>query len=241
MGSRRWPIAKLPLALALVLAVGIAGCGGGDDSGSTTAAITETTAPPALTKEELIAQGDAICAEVNAAVGTVSASNTEGTSQIGQEANLYSGMVERIKDLGTPEDSSGYAEFIAAADELSQAESDAELASERGDEGGLAAAEEEASSALASFQSAAASYGFEDCSEGPSAPVAPATSAPSEEEEAVPSEGVEAEAEEEAAPEAEPAPETGGAGGAAEAAPPSGGGTSGGGTSGGSSGGIGPG
>jgi peptidoglycan DL-endopeptidase CwlO len=240
MGSRRRLIATLPLALAL----GIAGCGGGGDSGTTTAATTETTAPPALSKEELIAQGDAICAEVNAAVGTVSASSTEGSSQIAQEANLYSGMVERIKDLGTPEDSSGYSEFIAAADELSQAESDAQLASERGDESGLAVAQEEASSALASFQSAAGTYGFEDCSEGPSAPVAPTTSAPSSEE-AVPSEGVEAEAEveEEAAPEAEPAPETGGAGGTVEAAPPSGGGTSGGGggTSGGSSGGIGPG
>lgn len=238
MGSRRRLIATLPLVLAL----GIAGCGGGGDSGSTTAATTETTAPPALSKEELIAQGDAICAEVNAAVGTVSASSTEGSSQIAQEANLYSGMVERIKDLGTPEDSSGYAEFIAAADELSQAESDAQLASERGDESGLAIAQEEASSALASFQSAAGTYGFEDCSEGPSAPVAPTTSAPSSEE-AVPSEGVEAEVEEEAAPEAEPAPETGGAGGTVEAAPPSGGGTSGGGggTSGGSSGGIGPG
>jgi hypothetical protein len=202
-----------------------------------------TTTPPALSKEELIAQGDAICAEVNAAVGTVSASSTEGSSQIAQEANLYGGMVERIKDLGTPEDSSGYPEFIAAADELSQAENDAQLASERGDESGLVAAQESASSALASFQSAAGAYGFENCSEGPSAPVSPAANAPSSEE-AVPSEGVEAEVEEEAAaPEAEPAPETGGAGGTAESAPPSGGGTSGGGggTSGGSSGGIGPG
>ena len=243
MGSRRRLIAMLPLALAL----GIAGCGGGGDSDSSTVATTETTAPTALSKEELIAQGDAICAEVNAAVGTVSSSSTEGSSQITQEANLYSGMVERIKDLGAPEDSSGYPEFIAAADELSQAESDAQLASERGDESGLAAAQESVSSALASFQSAAGSYGFEDCSEGPSAPVAPAATAPSSEE-AVPSEGVEAEpeVEEEAAPEAEAAPETGGAGGTVEAAPPSGGGTSGGGsagggTSGGSSGGIGPG
>jgi hypothetical protein len=230
MGSRRRLIATLPLALA----IGIAGCGGGD-SDSTTVATTETTAPPALSKEELIAQGDAICAEVNAAVGTVTASSAEGSSQIAQEADLYGGMVERIKDLGAPEESSGYPEFIAAADELAQAESDVQLASERGEESGLVSAQESASSALASFQSAAESYGFEDCSEGPSAPVAPASSAPSSssEEEAIPSEGVEVESEveEEAAPEEEPAPQTGGAGGTGEAAPPSGG----------SSGGIGPG
>ena len=42
-------------------------------------------------------------------------------------------MVERLKDLGTPEDNRGYAEFIQAADELSKAEDEAQLASERGD------------------------------------------------------------------------------------------------------------
>jgi hypothetical protein len=236
MRPRLWLTAALPLAV-----FAISGCGGGDGGDSSTAAApVVTTTPTTLSKEELIAQGDAICAEVNAAVGTVSSGSTDSSSQVAQEADLYGGMVERLKGLGTPDETTGYAEFISAADELAQAESDAELASERGDESGLAAAQEEASSALASFQSAAQAYGFEECGEAPSAPVSSATTTPSET--APPEGGVEVE-EEAVTPESEPAPETGGAGGTAEAAPPSGGGTAGGGggTSGGSSGGIGPG
>ena len=130
---------------------------------------------PSLSKEELIQQGDAICAEVNAAVGTVNASEAETADQVSQAADLYSGMVERLKGLGTPEDDVGYAEFTEAADELAQAESDAQLASERGDEAALASAQSSASSALTAFEEAASAYGFEDCSEAPSAPSVPTT------------------------------------------------------------------
>lgn len=237
MGSRRL-IATLSLAVLLIAA---AGCGGGGDSDSTTVAAPVTTAPPALSKEELIAQGDAICAEVNAAVGTVSSSGTDSSSRVAQEAGLYGGMVDRLKDLGTPTESEGYDEFIAAADSLAQAESDAELASERGEETGLVEAQESAASSLSAFQSAASAYGFEECAEGPSAPVA-SSGEPSSSEPAPEEGGVAVEEEASEPTETEPAPETGGAGGTVEAAPPSGGsGESGGGTSGGSSGGIGPG
>lgn len=236
MSPKHRLIAALPLA-----ALAIAGCGGGSNPPPAAPAVT-TTAAATLSKEALIAQGDAICAEVNAAVGTVSSGSTDSASRLAQEADLYGGMVQRLQDLGTPDDTAGYSEFISAADELAQAESDAQLASERGDESGLLAAQETASSALASFQAAAQAYGFEECAEAPSAPATSATTAPSGTE-AAPQEAVEpAEEEGEAAtPETEPAPETGGAGGTAEAAPPAAEGTGGGGTDGGSSGGIGPG
>lgn len=222
----------------------VSGCGGGggDDSSESTA--TTTAAPRALSKAELIEQGDAICAEVNAAVGSVGASGTENSSPASQAADLYSGMVASLNNLGTPSETDGYAEFSGAAEELAKAEDEVKLASERGDTAGLEAAESSASEALTSFQNAASEYGFKDCSEGPSAP---ATSGPSAESGEVESGGAEPEAVEpevvepeveEAAPEV--APETGGAGGTAE-----GGGTAGapegGGSTGGSSGGIGPG
>jgi len=178
-------------------------------------------------------------------VGSVGSSETENSSPASQAADLYSGMVASLNNLGTPQETDGYAEFSGAAEELAKAEDEVKLASERGDTAGLEAAESSASKALTSFQNAASEYGFEDCSEGPSAP---ATSGPSsesaeaesggEEAEAVEPEAVEPEVEVEAAPEV--APETGGAGGTAE-----GGGTpgapEGGGSPGGSSGGIGPG
>jgi hypothetical protein len=229
----------LPVAALL-----IAGCGGGGSSDSSESTAATVAAPRALSKAELIEQGDAICAEVNAAVGSVGSSTTENSSPAGQAADLYSGMVASLNNLGTPEETDGYAEFSSAAEELAKAEDEVKLASERGDTAGLEAAESSASEALTSFQNAASEYGFTDCSEGPSAP---ATSGPSsesaeaetgEEPEAIEPEAVEPEVEAEAAPEV--APETGGAGGTAE-----GGGTAGapegGGTTGGSSGGIGPG
>jgi hypothetical protein len=225
----------VPLAL-----LAISGCGGGGDSTST-AATTETTT--ALGKADLISQGDAICGEVNAAVGAVGSSEAEVPEQITQVADLYTGMVERLKALGAPEDAAGYPEFIAAAEELSKVEGEVKLAAEREDTAALGEAASRATPALEEFESAAGDYGFEDCSEGPSAPTASSAGGGAEEG-AVEEGGVEVAPEEveeeapieEAAPE-EAAPETGGAGGGLEEAAPE----AGGGETGGSSGGVGPG
>jgi len=236
------PRHKLFLALPIA-ALAIAGCGGGgDDSTTTTAAPAEVTTT-ALTKDQLIEQGDAICAEVNAAVGTVGSSSAETSSPAAQVSDLYSGMIASLKNLGTPAETDGYAEFSSAAEELSTAENEVKLASERSDLPGLETAESNASAALASFQEAAEEYGFEDCSEGPSAPAVSATPESSEAEageeaEAVEPEAIEPEVEAEPAPEV--IPETGGAGGTAEGGG-TGGAPEGGGGTGGESGGIGPG
>lgn len=225
-------------------ALALAGCGGGDDGDSTAAAPVETTEAAALSKEELIAQGDGICAEVNAAVGTVGSTSADAETQASQVAGLYGGMVERLKGLGAPsDDSAGYAEFIAAADALAQAEENVELASEREDAEGLASAETEASSALTSFQSAATSFGLEECAEAPAAPTPEAATGGLAGEEGS---GVEEEAEAiapeeeaEVAPEEAPPVEEESAGGGAGVGGGTEGGSAGGG--GGSSGGIGPG
>jgi hypothetical protein len=235
-------LSKTSLTLALPLAaLAIAGCGGGGDSTETTAATTETA--PALSKAELISQGDSICAEVNAAVGGIGSGETAVPDQITQVAGLYIGMVENLKSLGTPDEDAGYAEFIEAAEELSATQSATKLATEREDTVAIGEATEKATPALEEFESVAGEYGFEDCSEGPSTPTAgldgSATGSPEEVEEG----GVEAapeEVEEEAVPEEvapeEVAPETGGAGGGVEEAAPESGGSAGG-----TSGGVGPG
>jgi hypothetical protein len=227
------------IAASLAAALLVAGCGGGGDSTESTPATTAVTTT-ALTKAQLVEQGDAICAEVNAAVGAVGASSAETSSPSAQAADLYSGMVAGLKNLGAPQETSEYPEFTAVADELATAEGEVKLASERGDTAGLEAAESNASAALAAFQRAAQEYGFKECGEGPSAPTASAPEAGGTGSAEAPEEP-EAEAVE---PEAEPAPEvtpeTGGAGGATEGGGTTGGG-GGGGTTGGESGGIGPG
>jgi len=240
MGISRRLLATLPL-----FAIALVGCGGGGGGDSTAAAPVETTEARALSKEELITQGDAICAEVNAAVGTVGSTSSGAEGQASQVAGLYGGMVERLKGLGVPSDeSSGYPEFIASAEALAQAEDEVKLAAEREEGEGLSEAETAASSALTSFQSAAGSFGFEDCAEAPAAPVPSAAGGESGGEEGPG--GVEGEVEEvapeeeieEAPEEAAPVEEEGAGGGAGV-----GGGTEGGGSceGGGSSGGIGPG
>jgi hypothetical protein len=229
-------------AAVLGAALAIAGCGGDDGDETTAPAAPPPIETTALTRDELLAQGDAICGEVNAAVGALASSETGG--EAAEAAELYGSMAERLIDLGAPsDDAAGYSEVSAATEELAQAESDVELAADRGEEEGLLEAEAEASSALSAFQAAASDYGFEQCGEGPSAAPAPGVANPpgGVETEEVEPEGVE-EGEEEAPEVEEEAPETGGAGsgeegGGAEA----GGGAAGGGESGGSSGGIGPG
>ena len=234
------------LILGVLVALLVAGCGGGGGETETTTTPT-VEEPAALTKDELISRGDGICAEVNAAVGTLANAESEEASATGDSekiANLYLGMVERLQELGTPEGDSGdYAKFMEAAEELAKVEGELKLAAEREDVAGVEEKGGEAASALESFQTQASVYGFEDCSEEPGIPTAAGngTTPGGEEFEGEESEGgVEVEPEyvepeyEEPAPEEEVAPETGGAGGgpeAPEAAPESGG----------ESGGVGPG
>ncbi|HET8861755.1 MAG TPA: hypothetical protein VFM94_00715 [Solirubrobacterales bacterium] len=234
------------LPIPVLLALALAGCGGGGDDSTAAAPVETTEATTVLSKEELIAQGDGICAEVNAAVGTVGSTSSEASGQAAQVAGLYGGMVERLKGLGAPsDDSAGYAEFIAAAEVLAQAEDNVKLASEREEGEALSEAETEASSALTSFQSAASTFGLEECAEAPAPPVPSGAGGEVPGEEVT--EGVEEEAEEVAPEEAEVAPEEGGAGAVEEESAGGGagvgGGTEGGGSGsgGGSSGGVGPG
>ncbi|HSS42982.1 MAG TPA: hypothetical protein VLK37_10605 [Solirubrobacterales bacterium] len=234
------------LILGVLTALMVAGCGGGgsDETETTTPTVEE---PAALTKDELITQGDGICAEVNAAVGALSNSETPETTPgetTEKVANLYIGMIERLQDLGAPEgEEADYAKFMEAGEELAKVEGEAKTAAENEDTAALEETGQEAASALEGFQSQAAIYGFEDCSAEPSAPATsggPATGGEEFEGGEAEEGGVEPEAEyiepeyEEPAPEEEVAPETGGAGGSPEAPEPAP-------ETGGESGGVGPG
>ena len=114
---------KILIALAFAGLV-LAGCGGGDDDTTELTATAEE--PVALSKADLVSQGDAICAEVNAAVGSVAAS--ESGDETERVADLYVGMVESLKNLGAPAEETGYPEFIAAAEELAKVEGELKLA-----------------------------------------------------------------------------------------------------------------
>lgn len=238
MRPRKFPTALF--ALALLAALLAAGCGGGGDDSTAETAETTVEERQALSKAELISQGDAICGEVNAAVGAIGADEEgEVQEQTTEVANLYVGMIESLQALGRPSEPEGYDEFWAAAEEFAKVEGEVKLAAERGESEQLGEAASAAAPALEEFQAQAAIYGFSDCSENPSAPPVTGTGgaegeveeggvevAPEIEEEVLP---------EEIVPEEEVAPEEGGGVGGEEVAPEEGGGESG------SGGGIGPG
>jgi hypothetical protein len=223
----------LPALLALVLVA--SGCGGGGSSSTTTAKKQPKEEAAKLSKGQFIGQGDAICAEVNTAVGSVQSSASEASSQATQVANLYVGMVQSLQRLGQPSEIEGYSDFMGAAERLAMTENEVKAASEQENPELVEEASQSAAPAVEEFEQQAAVYGFEECSEGPHAPVeAPESSSGTEEEivpeesggveaapeeEFVPEEEVAPEIEEEIVPEEEVAPETGGAGGGIEEAP----------------------
>lgn len=137
------------LSSALIAGVLLAGCGGGDDGGDAPA-----PAPPveaALTEAELISEGDRICAEVNAAIGTINASEaTDETSKEAQRGDIYLGLADRLDDLGEPSDGAAPTAVIAAARDLADSGGD--------------------TTALTAFQEAAEEYGLTECAEEPVAP-----------------------------------------------------------------------
>lgn len=223
----------LALPAFVLLALLASGCGGGGSSSTTTAKKPKGEEKPQLSKAEFITQGDGVCGEVNTAIGSVSESAAETSSQTTQTANLYIGMVESLQRLGRPSPATGYSEFMGAAEKLAKVEGEIKKASEAEDVETLETASQEAVPAVEEFQSEAAVYGFADCSEGPHAPEAAPESSTGTEEvapeeaggiEVLPEEEVAPEEEfipeEEVAPEEEAAPETGGAGGEIEEVAP---------------------
>lgn len=146
-----------------VSALLLAGCGEGGGEASSTAATSADN--NALTKAELIEQGDAICAEVYVHTGPL---NPEGTSKEAlRVAALHSGMVKRLLALGTPQETEySYAEYTAAAHALMQAEEEVKFVAEKYDPATLRRAESGSLSTLSLFQGAAGQYGFKDCAEG---------------------------------------------------------------------------
>lgn len=222
--SKRLPILALLVLFALA-PIGLSACGGsdGDDSPApvTEAPVTATE----LTQADLVSTGDGICAEVNAAIGSIQASDiSDDATKATQVADLYAGLADSLEGLGSPSDGEPPTDVISAARAL----------------GDLTAADE---TALSTFQTAASDYGMLICAEAPAAPVDsgtdgtvvptdPGTSEPAPAPAPAPTPAP--------APEPVPAPPTGG--GVTPVAPDTGGGTGGsGGSSGGSSGGISPG
>lgn len=141
---------RVPALIAIsASAAVITGCGGGDETSDPVA--TEAPTEVVLTRDELIAEADGICAEVNAAIGTInSAEVADETTRAAQRADIYDGLADRLEELGTPSDGSPPTAVISAARQLGDPEAD--------------------QVDLEAFQEAADEYGLSACAEEPEAP-----------------------------------------------------------------------
>jgi hypothetical protein len=170
-----------PLLVPILLVAVLAGCG--DDSDDTTTISPIPQGPASLSQAAYVEQGDAICAEVNLALGSLVEAAADTSTQVEQEAALYQGMVDRLRSLPRPAEDAGLDQFFADGDALVQATQDALLAAQRGDDAGLAVARADVASSAEDFGQSAEAYGFAECGAGPTSPsatcVVPGATAPS--------------------------------------------------------------
>lgn len=153
----------LPVA-ALVILLGLAsGCSGGDDESDAATTVTPDapTESAAASREEVIDDGDAICAEIYAAVNGLDASSASPSIRASQRADLYEGMVERLRGLNS--DDAALTDLFAAGRDLVAASEMASESASEGDAVATASYEEDVEEALSDFQAAAADFGFTDC------------------------------------------------------------------------------
>jgi hypothetical protein len=175
------------LALA---ATALAACGGGGGVPITSfPAPTVTT--QALTKTDYITKADAICAEANAALGSLPAS--DAATLAGQQVDVYQNLVDQLDGLGVPtEDQTTLQQFLSAEKTILENQKSIQLAQQRGDTSGSSQFTSAISAAETEAKTAATSYGFQECGKGavaspgatapgagtsgpPAAPQAPAT------------------------------------------------------------------
>lgn len=156
---------------AVLVALTIAGCGGdGDSTASSPLASLEDPGPQS--KVQRVSESAAICSAMNAALGPLVFGNEGGEDRVREIAVIYRRMAELLEAVEPPrDDTTGYAEFMAAAKRLKEEEGDLVRAAVRGQAKALVAAEGEASSALRSFRAASAVWGAPQCTEGPDPPI----------------------------------------------------------------------
>ena len=136
-------------------------------------------ASAALSKSEFIAQGDALCAEANAALSALD-TGTAGSDpefQAAQELQITRSELQSLESLPPPsENRSALDSFLSALEDQVNALSSKKAAVDQGDD--PAAAVAEASTAASSAQTAAQDYGFQDCANASEAPTTATTTAP---------------------------------------------------------------
>jgi hypothetical protein len=153
-----WRVRHLVVPAAVVGAgIALSACGG--DSSPETPIAVPTETQPSQGKTEFVAQADSICAEANSSIEQFAASG-QGVTEADQIAQLRQGVVDQIKQLNPPSDTNLDAFLGAMADQVSAGQKIG-LAAQRGED--TTEFETELDNAKSQAETAAASYGFQEC------------------------------------------------------------------------------
>jgi hypothetical protein len=212
---------------ALVVGAGIALSACGGDSSPETPIVVPTETQPAQGKAQFIAQADSVCADANSSIEQFAAAG-QGETEADQIAQLRQGVIDQMKQLDPPaEDSATLDQFLSAMSDQVSAGQKIGLAVQRGED--PTEFETDLDNAKSQAETAASSYGFQECgqpisSSGTSTPSSSSSSSSSSGGTVAPS-----------APSSSPStPPSGGVtGGGTSGGSTGGGGTTGGGTTGG--------
>ncbi len=216
--------------VAAILAIPIAGCGGGDSTIQSVSTTSTTDSTSAVATDEFITAADARCAEANAAIANLSTDAAASATTVQQQLAITKQTLTGLKALGAPEDPDGsLADFYAAMQDQISVLKQKQQALTSGDTASADALGTQLSQAQADAGTAATSFGMTECGQqGSSLPGGTSTST-------TPSSGTVTPTTTPAPAPVPPAPApapTGGTGGTG-GTPPSGGGGGGGGSSGG--------
>ena len=147
---------------------------GGDDSETpvTTVGTTDTAAPALLTRDEYIAQADAVCAEANSAVGSLDPADPQATAD---EFEITSGELAQLRQLEPEKKDATLKQFLSRLTAVVKALESKATALERGDTVTADEAQVDIDTNEAEARELGTEYGFSDCGQfldagdGPSA------------------------------------------------------------------------
>ena len=165
--ARRRLVAGLVVVGVLVaIIVAIASAGGDDDDSVSPVEGVGGGDDASVSKSEFISEADAICAEANAAIASLSASPVaDDPALLAEQQYEYTrGQLEQLQTLTPPEgDRSRLNAFYTALRDQIEVLNKQQLATQRADDAALAEVSTELPDAQAELRAAAADYGFQDC------------------------------------------------------------------------------
>lgn len=127
---------------------------------STATGVTDGTGPVALTKEEFISQADQICAQANAAVGSLDPTDPDA---IADEAQITADELASLGQLTVESSEPALKRFNSAFSDLVDALESKRIATQRGNDVDAGEAQLAIDTAEVEARAQGEKYGFRDC------------------------------------------------------------------------------